>query len=87
MVGLSFSTNVPVSEGQSLLYGFTGGGSRSQLLTHFTVLTSTSAFLCPEKLMSGRMSRVCVPSATLKSQVASPFRPIVAKGGNSGNLI
>jgi hypothetical protein len=51
------------------LYGLTGGFSRSQCSTHFTVLTSTSAFLCPEKLMSGRMNSVCGPLATLKEQL------------------
>src|SRR5579872_6907369 len=58
---------------QILIYGFGGGGSRSQFLTHFTVLTSTSAFLWPEKVMSGRTSRVCVPLATLKLQLKLIF--------------
>src|SRR3954465_7489762 len=49
-------------------YGF-GGGSNSQWSTHFTVLTSTLAFLCPEKVMSGRINSVCVPLATLKVQL------------------
>src|SRR6266436_5537350 len=56
-----------------LLYGFGGGFNRSQWSTHFTVLTSTLAFLCPEKVMSGRMSRVCVPLATLKEQLKLIF--------------
>jgi hypothetical protein len=51
------------------LYGLTGGFSRSQCSTHFTVLISTSAFLCPEKLMSGTMNSVCGPLATLKEQL------------------
>jgi hypothetical protein len=51
------------------LYGLTVGFSRSQCSTHFTVLTSTAAFLCPEKLMSGRMNSVCGPLATLKEQL------------------
>src|SRR6266566_1741274 len=54
---------------RGLLYGFTGGFSRSQCSTHFTVLTSTLAFLCPEKVMSGRMNNVCEPLATLKLQL------------------
>ena len=49
-------------------YGF-GGVSRSQWSTHFTVLTSTLAFLRPEILMSGRMRSVCDPLATLKVQL------------------
>src|SRR6516164_582314 len=55
-------------------YGFGGGGGRrSQWSTHFTVSISTSAFLWPEKLVSGRTSRVCGPSATLKVQLKPSF--------------
>jgi hypothetical protein len=51
------------------LYGFGGGLNNSQCSTHFTVLASTVAFLWPEKSMSGRISSVCVPLATLKVQL------------------
>jgi hypothetical protein len=70
--GLSIAIELDGSHRQLVLeylYGLTGGFSRSQCSTHFTVLTSTSAFLCPEKLMSGRMNSVCGPLATLKEQL------------------
>src|ERR1700750_1848883 len=61
-------SGAPILSVWQCLYGFGGGGSRSQWSTHFTVFTSTLAFLLPETSMSGRIRSVWLPLATLNVQ-------------------